>query len=98
MNSWIDAAIAAATDRVHGIAQEVLDFPHITEHGHWRTTPDGVWTGGFWVGLLWLTHRLEGREPMRETALAWTDRLLPRAFDACNHDLGFMFYPSAIRA
>jgi len=96
--SWIDTAIAHAVARVRGIADEVTDFPHITEAGQWKTTPDGVWTGGFWAGLLWLAQLSEPDETNLKAALAYTERLLPRAHDQHNHDLGFMFYPSAIRA
>jgi unsaturated chondroitin disaccharide hydrolase len=97
MSTWIDEAVGTAVSQVYRIASEVDDFPHITERGRWRTTPDGVWTGGFWAGLLWLAHRVDGSERALEAAIAATDRLLPRAFDAHNHDLGFMFFPSAVR-
>jgi unsaturated chondroitin disaccharide hydrolase len=95
-NDWIDAAIDAAARRTHGILAEVSDFPHITHGGEWRCTPDGVWTGGFWAGILWLVAERSGDAGLRAAAGRFTDRLLPRASDTRNHDLGFMFYPSAI--
>jgi unsaturated chondroitin disaccharide hydrolase len=97
MNGWIDDAIECAVSRVGGIAQEGADFPHITEQKRWRYTPDGVWTGGFWAGLLWLAYQHGGQEPMRDRAVSFTERLLPRAHDSHNHDLGFMFFPSAVK-
>lgn len=96
--SWLETAITQAVDRVRGIAGEVSDFPHITEGGQWKTTSDGVWTGGFWAGLLWLAQVSDPDETTLKAALDYTERLLPRALDQHNHDLGFMFFPSAIRA
>jgi unsaturated chondroitin disaccharide hydrolase len=97
-NDWIDDAIGKAVRRTRGMASEAKDFPHITESDEWRYTPDGVWTGGFWAGVLWLAFEQSGDEYLRGQAVAFTDRLLPRALDTHNHDLGFMFYPSVIKA
>ncbi len=97
MNSWIGEAITAAIARIDAIADTVTDFPHITERGKWSCTPDGVWTGGFWAGLLWLAYERMPTEGRAKLARSYTDRLLPRAADSHNHDLGFMFYPSAIK-
>lgn len=96
-NDWIDEAIVAASRRVRAIAAEVTDFPHVTEDKQWGFTPDGVWTGGFWAGLLWLCYENERTPDLLERAIHFTDRLLPRADDRHNHDLGFMFVPSAIK-
>ena len=54
MTPWVEDAIARALKRLRGIMAEAADFPHITQNGKWQYTPDGVWTGGFWAGLLWL--------------------------------------------
>jgi unsaturated chondroitin disaccharide hydrolase len=97
LNSWIGEAIATAIARTDAIAATVRDFPHITEGGKWSCTPDGVWTGGFWAGLLWLAHERMPTEARATRARSFTDRLLPRAADTHNHDLGFMFFPSAIK-
>jgi unsaturated chondroitin disaccharide hydrolase len=94
---WQAEAIDRAIAHVTRIAGETGNFPHITQRQRWQTTPDGVWTGGFWAGLLWLAHERTGRKALRERAIDFTDRLLPRAEDRHNHDLGFMFYPSAIK-
>lgn len=83
--------------RVRRIDAEIVDFPHITEQKKWTFTSDGVWTGGFWAGLLWLAYEYDGDATGLERAIHFTDRLLPRADDANNHDLGFMFVPSAIK-
>jgi len=93
---WIRTAIDMAVARTRAIDACVTDFPHITEQKLWQTTPDGVWTGGFWAGLLWLSHAQGGDGALRDRAVAVTNRLLPRATDTTNHDLGFMFVPSAV--
>lgn len=97
MASWLDDAVGLALTRVRRIAVESVDFPHITQGGHWQTTPDGVWTGGFWAGLLWAEFQQSQSAAARQRAIAFTERLLPRAHDARNHDLGFMFFPSAVQ-
>ncbi len=94
--AWIRNAIDMAVARTRAIDRVVVDFPHITEQKRWQTTPDGVWTGGFWAGLLWLAHAHAGDAHSLARAVAVTDRLLPRAGDTTNHDLGFMFVPSAV--
>ena len=93
---WIDDAIGQAIGRVQVLSGQVRDFPHITTGGAWQFTSDGVWTGGFWAGMLWLAHANGGQPQLLDAAIHYTDRLLPRAQDAQNHDLGFMFYPSAV--
>jgi unsaturated chondroitin disaccharide hydrolase len=97
MNDWLNDGIHAAVLKVTAQAARGGDFPHITQGGKWSYTPDGVWTGGFWAGLVWLAHDVRGDAALLEAAVALTDRLLPRATDAVNHDLGFMFYPSAVK-
>jgi unsaturated chondroitin disaccharide hydrolase len=97
-NTWIDAAIGKAVARARAIAAETNDFPHITNNGVWQCTADGIWTGGFWAGILWLAYENAGGEDLKQLASEFTERLLPRASDTHNHDLGFMFFPSAIKA
>ena len=97
MTAWLDDALGLALTRVDKIALECVDFPHITANNKWQTTQDGVWTGGFWAGLLWLEFAQSKSAASRARAMAFTDRLLPRAQDTHNHDLGFMFFPSAIK-
>ena len=97
MTIWINEAIDRAVTNVRRIAHHAADFPHITEKGEWQYTPNGVWTGGFWAGLLWLAAEHEGGGLFAQQARGFTDRLLPRQADSHNHDLGFMFYPSAVR-
>jgi unsaturated chondroitin disaccharide hydrolase len=94
--SFIKPTVDFALAKIKAQVARSPDFPHITEGGKWVYTKDGVWTGGFWAGSLWLAYAESKDEVFRSAAVSFTDRLLPRAHDAVNHDLGFMFYPSAI--
>src|SRR5262249_50217096 len=52
-----DQAIDRMLTRVQETVAQVKDgWPHWAdpESGRWTTTPDGDWTGGYWVGMLWL--------------------------------------------
>ena len=71
-------------------------FPHVTEGGRWGTTPDGNWTGGFWVGQLWWLWKLTGDPAWRQAAEGCLTRLAPRK-DALqvDFDLGFLFHYSS---
>ncbi len=71
-------------------------FPHTTRAGRWRTGEHGRWTGGFWIGLLWLAYLHTSAPAFREAAYRWTRRLAPRAADTTTHDMGFLFGPSCV--
>jgi unsaturated chondroitin disaccharide hydrolase len=75
-------------------------LPHVTdEDGRWELiapldAEDAAltglpWTGGFVAGQLWLARE-------HERAAAVTDLLRPRAAQPTTHDLGFLFWPSAV--
>ena len=54
--AWSEA-IDRMLGRVQDTAARVKDrFPHWADPdtGQWTTTPDGDWTGGYWIGMLWL--------------------------------------------
>lgn len=72
-------------------------FPHITKEGHWLSTDTGHWTGGFWVGLLWM-HGLypERGEQRMSLALDQALKLKSRSEDNKTHDMGFIFGPSCV--
>jgi unsaturated chondroitin disaccharide hydrolase len=92
--------LAAATARVAELNADDGWLPHITgDDGRWvRLSPIGAepeavtglpWTGGFVAGQLWLAgHHAD--------ATAVTELLEPRAAHATTHDLGFLFWPSAV--
>jgi unsaturated chondroitin disaccharide hydrolase len=72
-------------------------FPHAAPSatGEWEGTREGMWTSGFWAGLLWHESALSGRAEDAETARAWTLRLAPH-LQRKTHDIGFVFSSSAI--
>lgn len=85
-------------------------FPHETTQGNvygparWPGEPDGAntsWTSGFWSGLLWMAHELNGGAAFAVAARAqlpgWSERLA-RRFVVDHHDLGFLFMPSCVAA
>jgi unsaturated chondroitin disaccharide hydrolase len=62
--------------------------------GHWMTAPDGRWTGGFWVGQLWLALRASGDRKYRALAEAALERLQVR-IERDNVLNGLVFYYAA---
>ncbi len=89
-----------------------VEFPHVTEpDGRWRTWPASVsagytgeawshgnWTCGFWVGLLVAAHLRTGEARFLTWAAERMRLVAPRAADPNTHDIGFIFYGSAIPA
>lgn len=68
--------------RIDDTARRVPEgFPNFAdpETGEWTTSPQGDWTGGHWVGELWLARRVTGEERYGEWAGKWCEALLPRA-------------------
>jgi unsaturated chondroitin disaccharide hydrolase len=81
---------------------------HYVEDGRWKQvsvgqesfwTADsydhGNWTSGFWVGSLLHLHQLGGPDET-ELAVALAGATAARALDETTHDIGFMFWPSAV--
>ena len=70
MTTWNDA-IDRMLRRIDDTAARVGDrFPHWAdpETGAWTTTPDGDWTGGYWIGMLWLAATATGQARYRAAA------------------------------
>ncbi|HKP17041.1 MAG TPA: hypothetical protein VJT84_01090 [Gaiellaceae bacterium] len=93
-------ALAVARERAARLQAVGGALPHVTEpDGRWGAlspldAEDAAltglpWTGGFVAGQLWLADR-------REEAAAVTELLAPRAAQPTTHDLGFLFWPSAV--
>ena len=67
-------------------------FPHVTEGGRWTTSETGLWTGGFWVGQLWLLWQATGEPKIRAALTPLLERLRPRKDAAeIDFDLGFLY-------
>src|SRR5947208_6772800 len=93
-----DAALQRMLGRIVATGGQVTDgFPHYGDPatGRWTTSPAGDWTGGFWNGLCWLAAHATGKDPYREWALAWTERLRSRATSDTVFR-GFLFYYGAL--
>lgn len=91
------SAIDAMTSRIdQTAAQVVTGFPHYadTTTGTWTPSPTGDWTGGFWVGELWLAYHRTGDEAYRHHALRWAELLRARV-DSKTVFRGFLFYYGA---
>ena len=93
----LDRALELAISKCLRDAGRLPAFPHVTSKGEWLTSEHARWTGGFFVGMLWLAAELRGDPQIRETARSWAMRLAPRAPDRTTHDMGFLFEPSCVR-
>jgi unsaturated chondroitin disaccharide hydrolase len=76
-------------------ATGVEGFPHFADMhtGEWTRSPTGDWTGGFYVGQLWLAAAA-GELPDAHAAQEWAERLLPRA-ESDTIFRGFLFWYGA---
>src|SRR6266436_76128 len=93
-----DAALQRMLGRIDATGSQITNgFPHYGDPatGRWTTSPAGDWTGGFWNGLCWLAAHATGKDPYREWASAWTERLRPRATSDTVFR-GFLFYYGAL--
>ncbi|MCK1299323.1 MULTISPECIES: glycoside hydrolase family 88 protein [unclassified Bradyrhizobium] len=85
--NW-DEAIERIKDRIRSTAQQVGDgFPHWADPntGIWKTTAHGDWTGGYWLGMLWLASRDEEGERCKHLA----DEVCKRLVSRVNADTAF---------
>jgi unsaturated chondroitin disaccharide hydrolase len=77
---WSEA-IDRMLRRIQDTADRVTNgYPHWAhnETGQWTTTPDGDWTGGFWIGMLWLAATATGDPRYRAMAEPLAERLRAR--------------------
>lgn len=87
-------AVQCMLERIDStLADLTPGFPHHAnpQTGLWTRTPAGDWTGGFWVGMLWLAALHTGRADYREHARVWTQKLRPRV-ESKSVFKGFLFY------
>ncbi len=72
-------------------------FPHYADpdSGEWTCTDDGDWTGGFWLGMLWLSGLVaDDKRRYREAARPWLKKLALRQ-DSETVFRGFLFWYGA---
>jgi unsaturated chondroitin disaccharide hydrolase len=84
-------------ERIDDTAWRVTaEFPNFAdpETGEWVTSPQGDWTGGHWVGELWLACKVTGEEQYKESAGKWCEALRPRASSSTVFR-SFLFYYGA---
>jgi unsaturated chondroitin disaccharide hydrolase len=70
-------AIDRMLARIQDTQARVKDsFPHWADPdtGQWTTTPDGDWTGGYWIGMLWLAAATTGDARYRSWAAPLAER------------------------
>jgi unsaturated chondroitin disaccharide hydrolase len=76
-DSWSEA-IGRMLARVQDPMARVKEgFPHWAdpETGRWTTTPDGDWTGGYWIGMLCLAAAATADARYRAGAAPLAERL-----------------------
>lgn len=84
-------------------------YPHYSMGGKWELLDvaaesasdedeyeHGNWTAGFWFGTMWLASMGTGDDGPAALANQRLGALDQRRFDHTTHDLGFLFYPSAV--
>ena len=54
MGQDYEKVLAKCFEKVNYMNDRLDGFPHITRKSSWLTNQNGHWTGGFWIGLLWL--------------------------------------------
>jgi unsaturated chondroitin disaccharide hydrolase len=96
--------LRVSLERAEALARRIRPrdglLPHVTgDDGRWQLlspldAEDAAltglpWTGGFVAGQLWLAGE-------HDRAAAVTELLRPRAAQPTTHDLGFLFWPSAL--
>ncbi len=97
MSTRTDIAIDAMLEQIRQTAREdAPGFPHYgdPETGVWTRSPAGDWTGGFWVGELWLAAATTRDPWLRDQARSWSARVLPRA-QSDTIFRGFLFWYGA---
>ena len=89
---WNDAIDRMLT-RIRDTAGRVHEgFPHWAdpETGQWTTTRDGDWTGGYWIGMLWLAATATGDPRYR----AWAEPLAERLRARIDAETVFKSFPA----
>ncbi|HOI28695.1 MAG TPA: glycoside hydrolase family 2 TIM barrel-domain containing protein [Melioribacteraceae bacterium] len=73
-------------------------FPVYTVDGKWTFNESINWLSGFLGGELWNLYEITDDEKLKELALKHADWLIQYAGIDNTHDMGFIFYPTVVRA
>jgi unsaturated chondroitin disaccharide hydrolase len=93
---WTEA-IARMRSRVDHTAATVRGgFPHFADPStqQWTLSPAGDWTGGYWIGMLWLTAAASGDDRYTRLGEEWAARLHSR-LNSQTSARGLLFYYGA---
>ncbi|AFH60796.1 glycoside hydrolase family 88 protein [Paenibacillus caseinilyticus] len=86
-------------DKVDRMASQLGDrCPHAAgADGKYDDMPAAWWTSGFWPGILWLMHDMNGKPQLRELAWQWDEKIeyVMNTTLELYHDVGFQFLNTA---
>lgn len=73
-----------------------IGFPHYADQqtGKWTFSSNGDWTGGYWVGMLWLTYQITKNKKFKNEAEKLSFKLESRIYDDTVFR-GMLFYYSS---
>lgn len=97
--TWEQATLKKSLDKylvTAKTAKDIKGVPYIGGGKGWKAAennPDGWWTNGFWPGIMWLGHAIDGDGFWLSEARRAQDIILPQMHGYYNtsHDLGFMY-------
>lgn len=73
-------------------------FPEYTVDGKWQFRKDANWFSGFIGGELWQLYGITKDERFKDRAIKVADNLIQYAEIDYTHDMGFIFFPSVVKA
>ncbi|WP_240941628.1 glycoside hydrolase family 88 protein [Paenibacillus sp. HB172176] len=96
---WANEAWQKGRERAIASSGRIgASFPHGSADGRYQLTAPVYWTSGFWPGLLWLLHRDQPEDRLRQLAEECESQLdaLQLRYDDLSHDIGFMWTLTAV--
>ena len=98
-NELYQSAWKSLLHRIEMTVEQIApgEFPMLADNrtGVWETSDEPKWTGGFWVGMLWLTYEKTGQPQYLNWAKQWTDAIIGYE-EEDNHDRGFVYFYSSV--
>lgn len=96
---WVDKAWNDIVNKINRTSKRIGDtFPHVSLEGQYSSERPGWWTAGFWPGLLWMIYQDTKDEELAKIAISLEEKLDEplHKFTGIHHDVGFMWFPSAV--